>query len=222
MESKFQTSFIPKKSLEDGGKVKVKTPFNIFSLVSTLLIVAAILASAGAFGYSFILKKNISSARAELISKEKRFDYSAVDEIVRVDNKLKAASDLVRTHTAVTTVFRYLQESTLRNLRFDDFSFSAVSPSRVSISMRGKARSFGAVAKQAELFSASSTGAYFTDPVFSDLNLDEKGNVSFSFITSVDPRLLSYVRALPAQEPAFFAPSPVQDPEPTLDNPPIQ
>lgn len=213
MESKFQTSFIPKKSLEDTGKVKVKTPFNIFSLVSTLLITITILVSVVAFGYSYILNKDINTARQELVDKERKFDYSAVDEIVRVDNKLQASANLLGSHTAITGVFKYLEEATLKNLQFSSFDFSALSPSRVSISMKGKARSFGAVARQAELFTAStaSRGVYFTDPVFSDLDLDDKGNVNFSFISSVDPRIISYKENLPSGQdtpaPAVIVPA---------------
>jgi hypothetical protein len=197
MENKFQTSFIPKKSLDDSGRVKVKTPRNVLSLVSTMIITLTILAAAGVFGYSYLLDRRIVSAQQILEEKERNFDYNAVNEIVRVDNKLKAATTLLDRHTAVSGVFGFLEESTLKNLRFTSFDFAYLSPTRISINMKGQARSFGAVARQAELFASSTQKEYFKDPIFSDLNLDERGNIIFSFLTSVDPTLIDYANNLP-------------------------
>lgn len=193
MENKFQTSFIPKRSLDQGGSSRPKTPFNLLHICSMTLFIAALVATAGIFGYSYLLERQVEKARTEVAAKEKNFNYAVVQEIVDFDNQLKAASTILKNHTAASALFTVLEENTLVNLRFTDFEFSYLSPSRVALSMKGTARSFGAVARQAEVFStASSTRSYFHDPIFSDLNLDEKGNVNFTFLTTIDPELLAY------------------------------
>ena len=196
MENKFQTSFIPKKSLEDTGKVRVKSPVNILSLVSTIVIVAVLLGAGAVYGYSALLSKRTSSSREALVKKEKDFNYGQVEAIVRVDNKLRASKEVLESHTAASRVFSFLEESTLKNLRFNSFEFTYLSPKRISVSMKGQARTFGAVAKQAELFASSSPKGNFSEPVFSDLNVDGDGQVTFSFLSSVDPTLISYEESI--------------------------
>lgn len=193
MENKFQTSFIPKRSLDDVGRVKVKTPHNLFSIIAYVLIIISLLGAGGVFAYTYFINSKIKVTKEKVIAKEKQFDYNAIEDIVRVDKQLKAGGTLLNNHTAVSKLFTVLQDSTLKNLRFTSFDFTYLSPNKVVLSMKGQARTFGAVVRQAELFaSASSTKQYFKDPLFSDLNLDEKGNVMFSFITTIDPRLIIY------------------------------
>jgi hypothetical protein len=193
MENKFQTSFIPKISLDDVGRVKIKTPHNLFSIIAFIMITISLLGSGGVFVYTYIINNKVKVAKEQVIAKEKQFNYGAVEDIVRVDKQLKAGDTLLNNHTAVSKLFGVLQDATLKNLRFTSFDFTYLSSTKVALSMKGQARTFGAVARQVELFAfASSTKQYFKDPLFSDLNLDEKGNVMFSFITTIDPRLITY------------------------------
>lgn len=192
MENKFQTSFIPKKSLEDTGSVRVKTPIGVFFLISTIIAIVTILAAGAAGGYSYYLKKRIDVVRAEVALKDQDMKDPQIKNIVRIDNKLQAASGLIKGHTAVSGIFGFLEKNTVKNLRFEGFEFAYFSPSRTTVTMKGEARSFGAVARQAETFRATSSKAYFDEPIFSDLDVDELGNVTFSFITTVDSGLVSY------------------------------
>lgn len=197
MESKFQTSFIPKKSLDDSHGVKSKSPVSLFHIISGFIITVVILISIAAFGYNFYLNKQINEAKTKLTEKEKSFNYGTVEEVVRIDNKLKATENLLNNHTAMSHIFDLIGANTIRNLRFSDFEFNSLSPNRMTVSMKGEARSFGAVAKQEELFlTSSSTAAVFIDPVFSDLNVDEEGSVTFSFLTSINPSFLQYSNQL--------------------------
>ena len=193
MENKFQTSFIPKKSFDETGKVRIKTPHNLLSVIARILIFISLIAALGVFAHSFILDRRIASAKEEVVTKEREFDYEAVENIVRVDNQLKSAVILLKNHTAVSNIFNVLEENTISNLRFNSFDFAYISPTRIVLTMKGQARTFGAVARQAEFFStSSSTRPYFKDPIFSDLDLDESGNVRFTFLTSIDPALIAY------------------------------
>lgn len=192
MENKFQTSFIP-KSFDESGRVKIKTPHNLLSIISTIIIFSMIAASAGFFIYGKILEKKVAAAEQVASAKEASLDYSAVDKIVIVDRQIKTADSLLKNHTALSKLFNVLEENTIKNLRFTSFQFSYISPTQIALVMKGNARSFGAVSKQAELLTSSeSAKQYFKSPLFSDLNLDPKGNVGFTFLTTIDPALLTY------------------------------
>jgi len=193
MENKFQTSFIPKKSFDDMGKVSVKTPHNILSLIAGTMIIITLVVAGGVFGYKILLNKKIEAISIEVSNKEKTFDYGTIESIVLVDKQLKSAETLLKNHVAVSNVFTILEDATIKNVRFLNFSFTYLSPTKVALSMKGEARSFGAVARQAEVFStATTTAQYFKDTLFSDFNLDQSGNVTFSFLATLDPRLTAY------------------------------
>jgi hypothetical protein len=55
--------------------------------------------------------------------------------------------------------------------------------------MGGIASSFSSVALQSDIFGENK---FIQEPIFSNLNLDSKGDVIFDFSAFVDPRLLSY------------------------------
>ncbi|MEK7187122.1 MAG: hypothetical protein AAB690_02395, partial [Patescibacteria group bacterium] len=88
--------------------------------------------------------------------------------------------------------FDFLESSTLKSVRFTDFSYGT-SPAGVELVMKGQARSYAAVALQSDLFTKSS---HFKNPVFSDLGLDESGNIIFTFRAIVNPNLISYQKQI--------------------------
>lgn len=193
MDSKFQTSFIPKKNFEEGGRVKNKTPINILSVISTVLITIAILGAGGVFGYKLILERQVEAKKSEIAEVQASLDLESVEEVSMVDNKLKAAATLLDGHTSVSSFFSVLERNTLANVRFTDFSFSYLANDTVAVSMKGIARNFGVVAKQEERFAASAEiRENFRNPLFSGFTLDEAGNVSFSLLTTVNKKLISY------------------------------
>ena len=59
--------------------------------------------------------------------------------------------------------------------------------------MSGQAVGYRSVALQSDLFAKNK---YFLDPVFSNLSLDEKGNVLFDLDFSVDLNFVNYKRTL--------------------------
>lgn len=196
MENKFQTSFIPKKLLDDTGKIRVKTPRSLLSIFAVILIVSSLVLAGAVFAYTVVLKNKIEEVKGQVIAKEKEFNFDTINNIVRIDRKMKAVETLLNNHTAVSNLFTVLEENTLKNVRFTSFGFSYLSPTKIALTMKGQARTFGAVARQTERFStATSTKAYFNDPLFSDFSLDEKGGVIFSFITTLDPKLIVYKTA---------------------------
>jgi len=191
MESKFQTSFIPKKSLDDGS-VKIKTPISILFVSSVIIMLLTLGVSSGVFYYKNTLENKIASKQATLKDTYKNLDSSNIQNIVNIDTKLRIAENLLNNHTAVSSLFGLLQGVTLKNLRFTDFSFSYISPTKVAITMKGQAAGFEVVAKQIEAFASPSAKVNFTDSIFSDFSLDDKGNVGFSFLTNLNPKAVLY------------------------------
>jgi len=103
-------------------------------------------------------------------------------------------------------LFDYLESSTLKSVRFTEFSYNTA-PSGVELVVRGEAGGYAAVALQADIFNK---GSYFKDSTFSDLSLDERGNVTFTYQAKVAPSLISYqkqIEEMVANQPAVVAPA---------------
>ncbi len=172
---------------------RAKTPVSLLFLAAVLVTSIAVVGSGLLFGYKYVTQQQITTKQNELVEKEKSFDYDAMNEVVRIDKKIKAVEGLIANHTAVSNLFSLLEENTLRNLRFTSFDFSYLAKDKIAVTMSGEATSFGVVAKQAEAFSLITGNNGFSDSIFSDLNVNERGNVVFSFLTSVNPLAVSYL-----------------------------
>jgi len=194
MEPKFQSSFIPKGSIvssnadaSPGRKNKEKSLLAFLSLV--IFIISVILA-AGVFGYKLYLKYSIDRMGADLNKARATLQSETIRELTRLDNRIVSTKDLISKHRILTPLFEFLETSTSRGVRFRDFRYSMTGQD-IELQMRGEARGYAALALQADIFSKSE---YFKNSIFSDLNLNERGEVLFSFKTTIDPSLVSYTR----------------------------
>lgn len=192
MEPKFQSSFIPKgplvSSSSDGSKKKKGQEKNLLSFIATIIFVASVILAIGVFGYKFFLKYSIDKMGVALDEARTALQSETIEELTRFDNRIIATKDLIAKHHVVTPLFEFLENSTPRAVRFNDFRY-LTSENGLELHMRGEARGYAALALQADIFSKS---AHFNGPIFSDLSLNERGEVLFNFKTTVSPDLVSY------------------------------
>jgi len=197
MEPKFQSSFIPKGPLASSGdplrrqtgKDKEKSLLSFLALV--IFIISVVLA-VGIFGYKFYLKYSINKMGTNLDQARSTLKPEIIRDLVRLDNRLISTEDLISKHNVLTPVFEFLEVSTPRSVRFRDFRYS-MTERGIELQMKGEAQGYAALALQADIFSKSE---YFKDSIFSDLILNDRGEVTFSFRTTVDPSLVSYEREI--------------------------
>lgn len=197
METKFQTSFIPKKNVGGNEVYSYRAPLGLFLVIAICLAGLSVLLAAGTFVYKGILNRQIASKEADLEQKDADLQSSEIDNLVRVGDKIDSAETLLNSHIAVTPIFALLQQNTLKRLQFTELEYTYLSSNKIAISMKGVAKDFGVIARQSDAFSEV-TGSKFTSPLFSDLDTDDKGNATFSFLTTVDPNLVLYKNNLPA------------------------
>lgn len=192
METKFQTSFIPKQPVTD-TELHGGSSASLFFLFSFILFMAS-LASAGAvFIYGSIVSKNIKEGDKQLTLNKNAFDPNTIKELTRLNNRINAANTLLKSHKGVSTLFQVLSQTTLKNVRFTDFNYTAADD-KISLTMRGQAFNYETIALQAKAFTDPTLKNVFRSPIFSDLTLDSQGNVSFSFNTGIDPFLVDYYK----------------------------
>ena len=195
MEPKFQSSFIPKgpAAAMATGSAPVRrrgAERGIVSFIASIVFILSVIAAGGAFGYKYYLKYRIDQMGVDLEQARAALQSETISELVRLDKRMVSTRDIIAGHKVVSPLFRFLEESTPRTVRFSEFQYNA-SESGIELTMIGEARGYAALAYQADIFNRSQ---YFKDPVFSDLSLNDNGDVIFSFKATMDPSLISYKR----------------------------
>lgn len=148
------------------------------------------------FGYKYYLGYSIERMTASLEEARRTLEPSVIAELTSLDRRIISTKELVSSHKILSPLLEFLEDSTPLDVRFRDFSYSSVD-GNLEIRLKGEARSYAVLALQADIFSRSDN---FKNPIFSDLTLNDRGEVLFSFQATVDPRLLSYERGLEIQE----------------------
>lgn len=193
MDPKFQSSFIPKGPFAPtslGAPIgrKVKEEKTLFGFLALVIFILSILLALGMFGYKYYLKYRIDKMGDDLAEAQAALEPDTIHELTRLDNQINTTKSLISKHRAITPLFEFLQRSTPKTVRFNDFRFST-SGQGLALSMKGEARGYAALALAADVFNKSQN---FTNSTFSNLNLNDKGDVNFTYDAVVDQKLLSY------------------------------
>lgn len=200
MEQNAHTSFIPKRSLSVGAqdrmKKKSRGSIGIVFLLTLIIFIGAVAAAIGMFLYHQFLLQNIEEKSASLKLARARFEPALIEEMSRLDARLQAAEDILREHKAVSSFFNLLEDNTIVSIQFKNLEYKTDETGRAKVSMKGTASNFGSVALQSDIFGKNK---FIHEPIFSNLNLDNRGNVIFDFSAFIDSRLISYENAVLSQ-----------------------
>lgn len=198
METKFQTSFIPKKPITP-TVVVTRSPISIFFLVSMVLFLGSLLAAGGVLLWQNQLDAKHESLKEELAKQKKQFDSNFLTLLKEKTGKISIAKSLLDNHLAASKIFDMVGSITIENVRYKSFTlkYDPKANSAINISLTGEAKNYETVAYQSDVISENKylRNAYLTNP-----SLQTNGYVSFSLAGTVDPTLLKYTD--------LFAPAP--------------
>jgi hypothetical protein len=197
MEQNFQTSFIPKKPMIEERAV-ARRPIGALVIISILIFLTMILASGGLYFYKGVLTQNITKMESDLNLAKNRFEPAKISQLQLLDRRLNASSQILSKHIAISPVFQALESLTMKTVRYTKFDYSFVDDknpanNKIIVNMSGQAIGYRSIALQADLFSKNKN---LIDPVFSNLSLDNKGNVLFDLVFSVDANFVDYKQML--------------------------
>ncbi|HEV7423683.1 MAG TPA: hypothetical protein VGO21_00675 [Candidatus Paceibacterota bacterium] len=192
MEQNFQTSFIPKKPMIEHRAAQPRS-VGVLTVVSIFILFAVLLSTVGLYFYQGIMKKSLVKMESDLTLAKNRFEPAKIAELKVLDKRLNASNEILSKHIAVTPIFLALQAITMKSVRYTQFNYAlgdpAVKDSKISVKMQGIAVGYRSVALQSDLFAKNKN---LIDPVFSNLALDDKGNVTFDLNFLVDPTFVDY------------------------------
>lgn len=211
MDTKFQTSFIPKKPiLMDQKVVHHGGTTSIFMFISVLVFIFSIAGAVFSLIWKDVLIKQQTQYAIDLKKAESRFDIATIEKLKKASVKIETATQLLKNHLAVSEIFNIISLLTADGIRFTSFEFSPSTVSNdpnnteasngIKISMKGVGSSFSAIAWQSDVFGKSAkfgTNKVVKNPILTDLQLDPlTGNVAFSFTAEINPEDLNYEKQI--------------------------
>jgi hypothetical protein len=188
MDGKFQPSFIPKKSLIVSDKPVRHGSFGFLTLIAVTLLLASLAAAGGVVAWQKLLAVKIQQNEETLKKTRDQFDPALIQELKRMNTRIEVAKDLLNNHLSVSSFFALLSELTLKSVRFKNFSYS-IQGNKVSVTMRGDADNYKAVALQSDVFGKNK---YILEPIISNLSPEAGGNVAFDFSALIDPSIVLF------------------------------
>jgi len=197
MEQNFQTSFIPKKPMIEERAV-ASQPVSLSTIISIFVFFTMLVATGALYFYNGILNKNIIQMENDLNLAKNRFEPSKIIQLQVLDKRLRASNEILSKHIATSPIFKALQSITMKTISYTKFGYDFNSDTKnpkIMVKMSGIALGYKSVALQSDLFT---TNKNLIDPIFSNLALDDKGNVTFDLEFSVDPDFVNYKKTLEA------------------------
>ncbi len=207
METKFQTSFIPKKPFTQVGGLNPQAPrghtSSLFMTLATLLFIASLVAAGGMYFWKSYLLSAQDSYKTQLATREKQFNTTLIEELKAQNVKIDLAKGLIANHIATSQIFDIIGRLTIESVRFLSMDLSAgTNPGDgVKISMKGYGTSLSAVAFQSDVLGQLEQYGLrkvVKNPILSDPSIDTNRTVSFGLSATVDPASLSYEKSLDA------------------------
>ncbi len=169
----------------------------LFTILAIFALFAMLLASAGIYFYKITLDKNIVDMKSQLELARNDFEPSKILELQILGKHLTSAKEVLSQHVSVAPIFQALAAVTMKTVRFTGFTYNFDQVSgKVNVTMKGTAVGYRSVALQSDLFG---TNKSLIDPIFSNLTLDDKGNVLFDLEFSVDQSFVDYAKVLAGQ-----------------------
>lgn len=201
METKFQTSFIPKKPISTiGGPTVAPTKHrgaSWFMTFSVLVFILSLAAVGGAYAWKQVLVSAQAGYKTQLAERQKQFNVDLISQLKEANVKIDIAKTLLRNHVAMSQIFGIISRITIENVRF--LSMDVSGPKKaggdLTVTLAGYGSNLSAVAFQSDVLNQLEQYGLrkiVKNPILSDPSLNTNGTVSFGFTASIDPSSLSY------------------------------
>ena len=210
METKFQTSFIPKKPVAPTGMAGnvpiIKRPrSSIVMMIATLIFIGSLAGAGGAYAWKYQLAANQETYKSDLEKREGGFDLPLLTKMKRVNVQINTAQQLLAGHIAVSQIFDSIGRLTAEKVRFMNMELSSGttggSGSEIKIGMSGSGKDLFTVAFQAQVLrelEKYDLRNVIKNPVLTDPTENEKADVSFRFSATISPQTLLYSKTITA------------------------
>ena len=194
LPSSIPTSFVP----HPGGQQarQYRNDFgSALSVLAYLVLAVMVAAALGVFVYNRVLISEQASKDAELSKAESSIDSVAVQNFIRLRDRLSASKGLLDNHVSVSSFFTLLENILPSTTRFTSLHIVMDAKGAVALQGAGVAQSFNALAAASNAFAKDGR---IKNAIFSNISVTNSGAVSFKLAATLDPSLVAYTPAAPA------------------------
>mgnify|MGYP001558814490 FL=1 len=180
-------SFIPKRSLSSqpvsrgGGGGFVFLSFLIFILSAALW--------GGLHMYKNYLNNSIAQLGKSIEGQKASFEIPTVNEVTGFSEKISVAEKLLTGHKAFSNILDFLQDFTMKDVRFDSLNYSSADAGWPMLTLSGTTKSYGRLAAQIQALEKYNQVKQVS---VSGLSSDAMGMVKFNLKIILDPAILAY------------------------------
>ncbi len=206
METRFQTSFIPKKPVAStiGGASSAPKHHHgasIFMTLGTVIFILSLVAAGAVYAWKQYLISAQDSYQKDLAAREQQFNVDLIAQLKGESEKIDLAQQLIRNHLALSQIFPIISTLTTEDVRFMSMDVSAPKTpgGGITVGMQGYGTSFSAVAFQSDVLNQLDQyglRSIVKNPILSNPALGSNGAVSFGFTATIDPASLSYEKSV--------------------------
>ncbi len=180
------TSFVPKQPVSPSKRPRTSGN-NVFLIVSLIIAGLAIIASGGVYLYATYLTGVVNAKAAQISAAENNVSPNTVEQFIRLRDRLVAADTVLNQHVALSQFFALLESITIQNVNFSSLKINVLSDRSATISMSGVAHSFNALAAESTAFASQKQ---IKSAIFSGIQVNKDGTVSFTLNATLDPSIV--------------------------------
>lgn len=179
------TSFVPKQPVSSQAR-RARPANGVLFYIGLFVMAVAVVGSAGTFGYSTYIDTVRDARKLKLEEAEKSINPAAVEDFIRLRNRIQAANGVLDRHIMISQFLDVLEGITLQNVRFQSLILTVAEDRTATIEMRGVARSFNALAAESAAFANEKR---IRRAIFSGITPDKSGLVKFALQAELLPKL---------------------------------
>lgn len=200
METKFQTSFIPKKPITQQVTVSSGSSVSVFFLIAVVLFIGSICAAGGIVVWQKQLNAKQLVLKGNLDKQKKQFDSDFLSVLKQKTAKIAVAKELLNNHLSASDIFNMIGAITVENTRYKSFhmTYDPKSGKSVELSLGGEAKNYETIAYQADVLAENK---YLHNAYLSSPQLQTNGYVNFNLTGTIEPRDIKYINAFAPAQP---------------------
>ena len=180
-------SFIPKRSLS--SQPVLRGGGGGFALLSFLIFVISAALWGGLRMYKNYLNNNIVQLGNSIANQKASFEIPTVNEVTGFSEKISVAKKLLAEHKAFSNVLDFLQDFTMKDVRFNDLNYSSADSGEPSLVLSGTTKSYAGLTAQIQALEKYNQVKQIS---VSGLSSDTRGLVKFNLKIILNPAIMAY------------------------------
>ncbi len=161
----------------------------LFLYLGLFVFVVGGLFSGGVYFFHGLVAQDVADLEQQLTTVQQVIDLENLNEIEKVDARLKLTQSVFGSHRVSSPLFRFLEDNTISDVSYSNFSYGG--GGGAGIVLTGEAASYEAIAQQSDILSASPLAE---NHIFSGFRLSENGRVSFNLVIEPVKNLTRFVK----------------------------